>query len=119
MTVPFQSQKGKKILPAADNYIERQADRALSKSKRQKNPASSRHLYYCELRDRLRGPSQSQKGKKNSACGRNLYYYELRERLRAPFQRQNVQKISACGRHLNHFELKEMCLCMHLLCVSF
>ena len=38
--------KRQKILPAADNYIERQADRALSKSKRQKKilPAAGTYI---------------------------------------------------------------------------
>ena len=116
---PFKAKKAKKSCLPQTIILRDRLTEPFQSQKGKKNPASSRHLYYCELRDRLRGPSQSQKGKKNPACGRNLYYYELRERLRAPFQRQNVQKISACGRHLNHFELKEMCLCMHLLCVSF
>ena len=116
---PFKAKKAKKSCLPQTIILRDRLTEPFQSQKGKKNPASSRHLYYCELRDRLGGPSQSQKGKKNPACGRNLYYYELRERLRAPFQRQNVQKISASGRHLNHFELKEMCLCMHLLCVSF
>ena len=82
LIVPFQSQNGQKFpawqaLPLL--WTERWAEGALSKPNRKKNPTWGRHLYYSELRDRLRGPFQRQKGQKSPACDRHLYHCELRE----------------------------------------
>ena len=55
-------------------------------------------LYYCELRNRLRGPFKAKKAKKILPAA-DTYYFELRERLPEAFQSQKGPKFPACGRH--------------------
>ena len=108
-----------------------------------KNFLPGKHFRYCELRDGLRGPFQSQTGKKilpeagtyiivnweigwggpfkgkkakNLLPATGTYIIVNWERgWRSPFKGQNGQKKSACGRQLSHFELKVMCLSMCLI----
>ena len=48
------------------------------------NLVSSGHLYCCELRaGALSKP-------KKSTCGKHLYFCELKERLRGPFNAKNL-----------------------------
>jgi hypothetical protein len=44
------------------------------------------------MRERLRVLFKSQEGQKFSACSRHLYYCELKEKLRVPFQSKKEAK---------------------------
>ena len=106
----FKAKKAKNFLPAAGTYIIVNWEIDWGgpfKPKRQKNPACGRHLYYCELRERLIVPFQSQNGQKFPAW-QALPLLWTERWAEGALSKPNRKKNPACDRHLYHCELREV-----------